>query len=245
MVKMERTIEYVKPGVRDWHKDDKTFYFAECVFENGDEGSVLTMAKDTAEKVRDAFLAVKDTKLEFELEKGKEYNGVQSWKIKGFPGMPDLPKGGGGARGGGGGMSHAQAGLLAAASAMGPFLAAHPALVGTSTESVDPDPDLTAAYITELADILTDWLFTRRKGESGDQGAAGPQSSGGPEQAAPPPPTLPAEQVLPLPLFVQLKGLAESKGLTEEDIEAATGGKPLGQLTTDEANALIEMWGAA
>lgn len=238
-VKMERTIEYVKPGVRDWHKDDKTFYFAECVFENGDEGSVLTMAKDSAEKVRDAFLAVKDTKLEFELERGKEYNGVQSWKIKGFPGMPDIPRGGGGARSGGGGMSHAQAGLLAASSVVGPIFGQ------MGIEYVAQNAADLKLLTTEWADYFTDWLFNRRKGESDDKGSAGVPSSGGPEQAAPPPPTLPAEQVLPLPVFVQLKGLAESKGLSEADIAAATGGKALGQLTTDEAHALIELWGAS
>lgn len=240
-VKQTRTIEYVKPDVRSWENksEGKTFYFAECVFENGDEGSVLTMSQEKADEVRVAMLGVKDQAVEFELIAGKPFQGHETWKIRGFPGMPELPKGGGGGGGnrGGGGMSHAQAGLLAAASALGPVFAVYQ----------EKDPVTLAqmvADIAELGDLLTDHLFTRRKGEGNAEGGdSGGTASGEGESSgasAPPPPTPPAEDQMRLPQRLKLREIAQSKGLDVEEMVRQTAGKEIAELTAGEADLLIE-----
>ena len=246
-VKQIRTIEYVKPDVRSWENksEGKTFYFAECVFENGDEGSVLTMSQEKADEVRVAMLGVKDQAVEFELIAGKPFQGHETWKIRGFPGMPELPKGGGGGGGsrGGGGMSHAQAGLLAAASALGPSFAR--LLDNDSALEGDSLPIAGfAADIQELGDLLTDHLFTRRKGEGNAEGGdSGGTTSGGGESSgasAPPPPTPPAEDQMRLPQRLKLREIAQSKGLDVEEMVRQTAGKEIAELTAGEADLLIE-----
>ena len=235
-----KTVEYVNPGIREWSgDDDKTMFFAECAFDDSSSGSVLTFSKAKAEEAQEALRGIKDAPTEFKLVQGKVFNNVQQWKIKGFPGMPEVGGGGGGGSRGGGGMSHAQAGLMAAASALGPTFAVWNEKV---PEGGDPVPfALIAADIAELGDLLTDHLFTRRGGQATGDESAGTGSDGqaGTEQTAAPAPASPKD-TLSLAQMTKLRQLAKEKGLEVLDVA----GKPMGELTPDEAAALIEAWSA-
>ena len=234
-----KTIEYVNPGIRDWTGNDgKQMFFAECAFDDNSSGSVVTFSKAKAEEVQEALRQIKDVPTEFKLVEGKVFNNVQQWKIKGFPGMPEVGGGGGGGGRGGGGMSHAQAGLLAASNAFSSLFEFRESQAGEPLE-----PSQMAADIVELADLLTDHLFTRRGGQAtGANGDSAPASEGDDGDAAKEPSSAPApapKDRLSLPQMTKLRELAKTKGPVED-----VAGKPMGDLTPDEAAALIEAWSA-
>lgn len=235
--KQIRTVEYVNPNLRDWTGDDgKKMWFAECAFENGEAGSIVAFAKDKADAAQEALRQIKDQPVEFELKRGKVFNNVQNWSIKGFPGMPAMGGGGGGGSRGGGGMSHAQAGLMAAASALGPSFAAYKDQPVTLTQMAED--------IAELGDALTEHLFARRGGQAAE-GEQGTPSNGqaGTEQPAEPAPATPAAEKLRLPQMVKIRELATAKGHDPDNLaEVPEVGKLIGDLTPEEADALIGAW---
>lgn len=234
-IKETRTIEYVNPNIRDWNPPDgKTMYFAECVFEDGSNGSILAFSRAKAEEAQEALRQIKDSAIEMELEKGKVFNNVQNWRIKGFDGMPSMGSGGGGGGKGGGGMSHAQAGLMAAAAIMGPVAAKDKAFSAAAT----------AAETTELADIFTDWLFTRRGGQTSEQPAGETSEGSGTTAPDTPAPAPPAGDAIRLDQRIKIKELSRKQGLdTDEKLDEAIG-KPWGTLTADEADTIIQAWSA-
>lgn len=109
-----RTIEYVKTKPREWEGPNGTVYFIGGSFDDGDEFSVGT-GKDQVEAVTKSLQELIGKPTDFELGESKEYNGVLTWKLKGWPGKPK-----GQYRGAGGGMSNRQVALLAAATYTAP-----------------------------------------------------------------------------------------------------------------------------
>jgi len=87
----------VKPP-RDFQTNDgKALKAHDVVFDDGEEGSVITGPGATeAQAMQDALLALKGQEVEFELDNPREYQGVTKWKITGFPGKPK--QGGSGAK---------------------------------------------------------------------------------------------------------------------------------------------------
>lgn len=233
------TVEYVDPQPGDpWTGGRSPMWFPECRFSDGSIGSGIAFSAGGAQEVIAALQALVDTPTEFELEDNDTYNGKQKWKLNAYPGKPAGGGGGGAGPKVGGGMSHVHAGLLAAASALGPSY--------TPVEAGEfQPPAVIAAEVTELADILIEWLFTRRGGQAveGEQGEAPANGQGG-EQSPAPAPTLPAD-VLTLAQLRQLRQLGAAKGLgTNEEIAKAAGVDSLQGLTSEDADLLIEAWSA-
>jgi len=214
---VEKTIEYVNPTASTWENPEgKTFYFVEATFDDGATGSVFCFSQSNADETIAALKELVGHPADLTLEKGKEYNGKQQWKIKGFPGKPSSG-GGGGSRSGGGGMSHSQAGMIAAGSAV--------------NVTLEDDIQLAAALIIELSELLTEHLFSRRKTDETETT----------ETAAP---TVPADSIT-LPQMAKIKALGASRDLaTPEAIAKALGIAKLGDLSTEDADTLIASWSA-
>lgn len=247
--KQTMVIEYVDPQPGDpWTGGNTPMWFPECRFADGSIGSGVAFSQSGALDVIKALQELVDVATEFEIEDNGEWNGKQKWKLKSYPGKPAGGGGGGGGSKGGTTMSHVHAGLLAAASALGPFIAANPEMVQTG--AVEADPKLTSAYITELADELIDWLFERGKLRGGQASEANGDSAStgqgaGEEQASAPAPAPPAADVVTLPQLTQLRKLGAAKGLgTNEAIAEAAGIPALNALTSEQADLLIEAWSA-
>lgn len=226
---MERTMDYVNPQPRAWtNNEGKTFYFVEGNFDDGSSGSVFCGSQAVADETLAALKALVGTNVDYELEAGKEYNGQTQWRIKGFPGKP---AGGGGNRSGGGGMSHAQAGIMSAASALGPQFAAD-----TGTDGLLP-LSVQAAMVIELAEILTEHLFSRRKSDEG----AGDSSS--PAESHTPAPSVAPADAITLPQMKRIKELGVAKGIdTPEDLARYLAVDKLGDLTSADADTVIASW---
>lgn len=215
---MERTLDYVSPNIRDWtNGDGKTFYFVEANFDDGSSGSVFCFSKANADETLEALRKLVGASYEYELEAGKVYNGQQQWKIKNFPGKP-AGGGGGGSRSGGGGMSHAQVGLLAAATVLAP-------LEGTNQEIFE--------HVVELGEMFTEHLFSRRKSDDGE--ASTPtEVTPSPSVASAAP--APADAIT----LVQMKRLKELGGDSPENL-ARFGIERLTDLSKDEAEGAIAL----
>lgn len=226
---MERTLDYVNPQPRAWTNDEgKTFYFVEGNFDDGSSGSVFCNSSAVADETIASLKALVGKTVDYTLEAGKEYNGQTQWKIKGFPGKPAGGGGGGGSRSGGGGMSHSQAGLLAAASLLGPQLDSSVA------------PNLAQAMVIEFAEVFTEYLFARRKDapETSGEGSADSVSGGNAALPATPP-----ADAITLPQMKRLKELGASKGLdTAEKIAEYLSVPKLGDMTSVDAATVIESW---
>lgn len=226
---VERTLDYVNPQPRSWTNDEgKTFFFVEGNFDDGSSGSVFCNSSAVADETIASLKALIGKTVDYTLEAGKEYNGQTQWKIKGFPGKPAGGGGGGGSRSGGGGMSHAQAGLLAAASFLGPQLDASAA------------PNVAQAMVIEFAEVFTEYLFARRKDapETSGEGSVDSATGGG----AALPATPPADSVT-LPQMKRIKELGAAKGLkTAEEIATYLNVDKLGDLHAEDAQLVIEQW---
>lgn len=236
--KQTMVIEYVDPQPGDpWTGGKSPMWFPECRFADGSIGSGFAFSPSGAAEWIAAMQAVVDTAVEFELEDNDTWNGKQKWKIKDFPGKPANTGGGGARNSSASGMSHVQVGTMAAASVMGPILA--------TQEGGLMSPELVAANVQEVADILIDWLFKRRGGqtEEAQNGDAPVGEAAGEVSAAPAP--APSE-VLSLAQLRQLRKLGADKGLADNDaIAAAAGVDSLQALTPDDADLLIEAWSAS
>lgn len=234
------TIEYVDPQPADpWTGGNTPMWFPECRFSDGSIGSGIAFSAKGAEEVIAALQALVDVPTEFVLVDNDTYNGKQKWKLKSYPGKPATGGGGGAGPKVGGGMSHVHAGTLAAASVVGPILAAN-------DPSALQSPELVAAHVQEVADILIEWLFSRRGGQAAEDSTGGgsPNGEAAVEQAVAPAPTPPAD-VLTLAQLTQLRKLGAAKGLgTNEEIAKAAGVDVLGGLTSEDADLLIEAWSA-
>lgn len=227
---MERTLDYVNPQPRSWENPEgKTFYFVEANFDDGSSGSVFCGSQPIADETIAALKALVGKTVDYTLEAGKEYNGQTQWKIKGFPGKPAGGGGGGGSRSGGGGMSHSQAGLLAAASLLGPQF-------DSSTA-----PAVAVALVKEYAEEFTEYLFSRRRDatEAAPEGGSADSATGGGAAL----PTTPPAEAITLPQMKRLKELGASKGLdTAEKIAEYLSVPKLGDMTSVDAATVIESW---
>lgn len=229
--KLTMTIEYVEPQARDWTSGDgKKMWFPEAKFADGSTGSTVAFSEAGAQEHIDALVAKKDVATVFELEADGEYQGRKKYRIKGFDGMPKSA--GGGAARGGGGMSNAQAGLMAAGSAL------------SLRFNEDVPLAVVAAETTELADILIEWLFKRRGGQpaEADAGEAAEGQAAPAEAPAPTSEAVPPEKQVTLPQLRQIKQLGKVKGLeSNEELEEAMG-QTFGSMTTEDAETLIGAW---
>jgi hypothetical protein len=92
------TIGVVKPEPRLHKADDgKTTAFLECIFANGDEGSVAVFGANPDEIKRqlDGLKAVVGQELAFKVVDGGQYKNTQRWRIRDFPGKPKQQREGG------------------------------------------------------------------------------------------------------------------------------------------------------
>ena len=246
--KQTMVIEYVDPQPGDpWMGGNTPMWFPECRFADGSIGSGVAFSQSGALDVIKALQELVDVATEFEIEDNGEWNGKQKWKLKSYPGKPAGGGGGGGGAKGGTTMSHVHAGLLAAASALGPVLAHREGLLPSATPL---EPSQAFADITELADLLIDWLFERGKLRGGQASEANGDSASdgqgaGEERVPAPAPAPPAADVVTLPQLTQLRKLGAAKGLgTNEAIAEAAGIPALNALTSEQADLLIEAWSA-
>lgn len=215
---MERTLDYVSPNIRDWtNGEGKTFYFVEGNFDDGSSGSVFCFSKANADETVEILKGLVGKSVDYELEAGKVYNGQTQWKIKNFPGKP-AGGGGGGGRSGGGGMSHAQVGLLAAATVLAP------------SYSIKGDEPIAVMFteVVELGEMFTEHLFSRRKSDDAETSA--PAESHTSASVAP------ADAIT----LVQMKRLKELGGDSAENL-ARFGIERLTDLSKDEAEGAIAL----
>jgi hypothetical protein len=225
-------VDYVQPQVREWSGQNGTVYFVTVNFADESQGSLGVNSKEKAEQTQEILRGLMGKPTEFELEADGEYQGTPKFKIRDFPGKLGGGGGGGGNRGGGGGMQHSQAGLLAAASVVGPFAAT------LNLIENDGDVAMVTALTQEIAEQFTEYLFARRKDAgAGDGGNGG--STVTPEPASAPPP---ASERITLPQIKRVKELGSLKGLDEAGILAAAGVDKLGDLTAADAETLIAAW---
>jgi hypothetical protein len=109
---VQKTIDYVKPGTRTWTSPDGVvLHFITVIFADGDEGGVGNTAENI-EKIRASLEELVGKSESYEVTDNGEYNNVQQWKIRQWPGKPE-GLGSGRKGGGGGGMTNAQAALMA------------------------------------------------------------------------------------------------------------------------------------
>lgn len=134
---IRKVVDYVKPGTRQWTSPDGVvLHFLTVIFADGDEGGAGNTA-DNIEKLRESLEALVGKPEDFDVTDNGEYNGVQQWKLRSWPGKPQVSSGR--RSGGGGGMTNPQAALLAAAN------------LWAGTKTLD-------ATMLEVAGGLTDWL---------------------------------------------------------------------------------------
>lgn len=98
----KQIIEDVLDEVREWTNQDGTLtlHFISGTFDDGDQWSI-GVKPENVEATKKALIALIDKEREFTLEKGNEYNGVQQWKLKDYPGKPKSSGDGGGKKSGG------------------------------------------------------------------------------------------------------------------------------------------------
>lgn len=237
-----KTIEYVHPEIREWESaDGKKMWFVTVNFDDESQGSDIAFAKAQAEEIKQIFTDLKGVPTDFTLEANGEYQGIPKFKIKGYPGKPSGGGGGGGGGRGGGGMTHAQAGLLAAASVVGGWLAGGktPAL---ALVEIDGDVDLVLGLVQEMGEKLTEHLYSRRKDAgAGEQPDA--SREGAPPVSPAPAPAAPANS-LTLAQIKTIKELAKIRGIEAELLASTIGVNVLGDLSEEDAATLIESWTA-
>jgi hypothetical protein len=220
--KATKVIEYVQPSPRKWENPKgPDLFFISVNFSDGTEGSVGAIESKVAE-TQDSLAALKGQPVEFELKAGKEYNGIQQFKLYDWPGKPQGLGGSGGGRGGGGGMSHSQAGYMAAASVLGPLIAQE-FTAGTTV----PDA-LIASRVVAVGELITEALFTRQPKQETE------------EKKAPP---VPASASVTLAQLKALRELIASKGWTIEQACGSLGITALTDLTEEQAGEALQLWG--
>ena len=228
---LTKTIEYVQPNPRRWEKDGELKgFFVTVNFADNCEGSMFSPPNESklAEVVA-SLEALKDSPTEFSLKPKDDFNGIPQWNIASYPGKPEgLSSGGGGGGRGGGGMSHAQAGYMAAASALGPVFA----VKDTSVLEM-------ANTIIALGETITQALFDR-KPPQGTQTEAKTETSATSDAPA----GTSSSSAVSLAQIKQLKELVAKHGWDENEVKTRTDGKNLSGLDAEEATILIEAWGA-
>jgi hypothetical protein len=223
--KATKVIEYVQPSPRKWENPKGAdLFFISVNFSDGTEGSVGSIESKVTE-TQDSLNALKGQAFEFELKAGKEYNGIQQFKLYDWPGKPSGLGGSGGGRGGGGGMSHSQAGYMAAASVLGPVIAQEMAM--TKATVVDA---LIASRVVAMGELITEALFTRQPKQETEEKK---------EEASP----VPAAVSVTLAQLKALRELIASKGWTVEQACGSLGIKALTDLTEEQAGEALQLWG--
>lgn len=228
-------VDYVNPHAREWSGGQGgTMFFVEVNFTDGSTGSVSTQVKEKVDEVIASLQQLRGTPQVFKVVDKGDYNNIQQWGIREYPGKPEgLWKGGGGGGRNGGGMSNAQAGYMAAASALGPtFQHDH-------ANGVPFEPSLMAAKVVQLGELLTDALFNRKPPATQQEQTTVETPSGNGEAG------LPSRQVNP-PTLAQVKAIKEvaaAKGWTDEQLKAQLDGREIADLSSDEADMLVSSWG--
>lgn len=222
-IKRTMVIDYVQPSPRKWENPKGAdLFFVSVNFADGTEGSVGVIEPKVTEAMT-SLAALRGSPAEFELKAGKEYNGVQQWRLYDWPGKPSgLGGSGGGSRSGGGGMSHSQAGLLAAATLIGPR---------------GLDIDVMVSETVRVAEVLTEYLFSRKPKET-----ATTTETTAPTAA---PEARTAADTLTLAQLKALKEAIEGAGLSVEDAQRSLGVTHLTQLTQAQADEAIELYRAS
>lgn len=230
-VEKTMVVEYVQPEPRRWDKADGTLtlFFVTANFADGSEGAIgVTQAH--VDSTLDALRALKDAPSTFKLSPKDDFQGRTQWTIKDFPGKPEgAGGGGGGGNRGGGGMSHNQAGVLAAASLLGPIFAkTHDFVEAMNGDVLLASTDLVLEYGKQLADGLR--ALAPPKDETKPEGNGQPAA--------------PAASSITLPQMQKLKELGEKRGLqTIEAIAKELQVGVIGELTSEQAATAIEAWG--
>lgn len=229
--KQTMVVEYVQPTPRSWTTADGVeLRFVAVNFADGSEGS-LACTPGQVDDVKSSLQALVGQASEFELEAKPDYNGQKQWKIKGYPGKPSTGGGGGGARGGGGGMSHAQAGYMAAASALGPQ---YGAVAQTTGEVVALET--IAADVVKLGELLTQSLFDRKPPATETEAAAPSSDAPTGTTATAPPPSITLNQLKLIRELIEGKGWTTAQAAEKANVGSLT------DLTEAQAAELLDLW---
>ena len=95
--KQAKIAAVIKPPREFDTNDGKTLRAHDVVFDDGEEGSVVTGPSDAeSDAMQAALMTVKGVQTEFELDNPREFQGVKKWKIVSFPCKPKGQGGGGG-----------------------------------------------------------------------------------------------------------------------------------------------------
>lgn len=230
--KQTMVVEYVQPTPRSWTTADGVeLRFVAVNFSDGSEGS-LACTPGQVDDVKSSLQALVGQASEFELEPKPDYNGQKQWKIKGYPGKPSTGGGGGGgARGGGGGMSHAQAGYMAAASALGPLF------YGIDKGTGEwPTVAFMVEQVTELGEALTQRLFDRKPPATETEAAAPSSDAPTGTTATAPPPSITLNQLKLIRELIEGKGWTTAQAAEKANVGSLT------DLTEAQAAELLDLW---
>src|SRR5574342_418012 len=98
--KLTKTVAVVKAPREFETGDGKPLTGHDVIFDDGDEGGVVTNRNaDDVAAMHEALEGLKGKTIEFEVDGNRVYNNTTIWKVKNFPGKP---RGTGGGGGGGG-----------------------------------------------------------------------------------------------------------------------------------------------
>lgn len=95
--KLTKTVAVVKAPREFETGDGKPLTGHDVIFDDGDEGGVVTSRNaDDVTAMHEALEGLKGKTIEFEVDGNRVYNNTTIWKVKNFPGKPRGSGGGGG-----------------------------------------------------------------------------------------------------------------------------------------------------